>query len=176
MTHQPLRVLFLSRRNTARSLMAEAIMNHSGRGRFIARSAGVVARAPESVTPQGLDPVTQEVLESARFPIEGLRTKSLKDLLAEEQDHFDFIFTLSDTAHNEPSPDWPGRPISAHWACEDPVTAEYDNLGANVIYGRVLAGLERRIGAFMQLPFASLDRASLQHHVDQINQAHVRGR
>jgi protein-tyrosine-phosphatase len=163
-----LRVLFLSRRNTARSLMAEAVMNQTGRGRFIARSAGV-----EPVTRQGLDPVTQEVLESARFSIEGLRTKTLRDLLAEEQDHFDFIFTLSDTARNEPSPDWPGHPISAHWACEDPVTAEYENLGANVIYGRVLAGLERRIGAFMQLPFESLDRASLQHHVDQINETHA---
>ena len=160
MTKHPLRVLFLSRRNTARSLMAEAIMNQTGAGRFIAMSAGVDAG--------DWDPVTQEVLESARFSIAGLRPKTLRDLLAAEPDHFDFIFTLSDTAHNEPSPDWPGHPISAHWSCEDPVTAEYENLGANVIYGRVLAGLERRIGAFMQLPFASLDRASLQHHVDQI--------
>jgi protein-tyrosine-phosphatase len=167
MTEQPLRVLFLSRRNTARSLMAEAIMNQSGAGRFIARSAGV-----EAVTAKSLDPVTQEVLESARFSIEGLRSKTLKALLAEAEDHFDFIFTLSDTARNEPFPDWPGHPISAHWSCEDPVTAEYENLGANVVYGRVLAGLERRIGAFMQLPFASLDRASLQHHVDQINETH----
>lgn len=173
MTEHPLRVLFLSRRNTARSLMAESIMNQTGRGRFIARSAGVEAGAPDPVTEQGLDPVTQEVLESARFSIEGLRTKTLEELLAEEQDHFDFIFTLSDTARNEPFPDWPGHPISAHWSCEDPVTAEYENLGANVIYGRVLAGLERRIGAFMQLPFATLDRASLQHHVDQINETHA---
>lgn len=172
MTEHPLRVLFLSRRNTARSLMAEAIMNQLGKGRFIAESAGVETVKPDSVTPQGLDPVTQEVLESARFPIEGLRPKTLKQLLTEEPDHFDFIFTLSDTARNEPSPVWPNHPISAHWSCEDPVTAEYENLGANVIYGRVLAGLERRITTFMQLPFASLDRASLQHHVDQINETH----
>jgi protein-tyrosine-phosphatase len=169
MTEHTLRVLFLSRRNTARSLMAEAIMNQNGRGRFVAESAGVEPRNPKH---EGLDPVTQEVLESARFSIEGLRSKTLKELLASEPDHFDFIFTLSDTAHNEPSPDWPGHPISAHWSCEDPVTAEYENLGANVIYGRVLAGLERRITTFMQLPFASLDRASLQHHVDQINETH----
>lgn len=169
MTEHPLRVLFLSRRNTARSLMAEAVMNQTGRGRFIAESAGVEAWAP---TQKGLDPVTQEVIESAGFSIEGLRTKTLTELLAEEPDHFDFIFTLSDTARNEPSPDWPGHPISAHWSCEDPVTAEYENLGANVIYGRVLAGLERRINTFMQLPFASLDRASLQHHVDQITGEH----
>jgi hypothetical protein len=97
-------------------------------------------------------------------------------LLAAEPDHFDFIFTLSDTARNEPLQSGPGIRSRRIGSCEDPVTAEYDNLGANVIYGRVLAGLERRIGAFMQLPFASLDRASLQHHVDQINQAHVRGR
>jgi arsenate reductase len=172
MTEHPLRVLFLSRRNTARSLMAEAIMNQNGRGRFIAESAGVEAGGPAEATPQGLDPVTQEVLESAGFAIEGLRTKTLKDLLAAEPDHFDFIFTLSDTAHHEPSPDWPGHPISARWSCEDPVTAEHENLGANVIYGRVLAGLERRITTFMQLPFASLDRASLQHHVDQIAGEH----
>ena len=169
MTEHPLRVLFLSRRNTARSLMAEAVMNQTGRGRFIAESAGVEIPDP---TQEGLDPVTQEVIESAGFSIEGLRTKTLTALLAEEPDHFDFIFTLSDTARSEPSPDWPGHPISAHWSCEDPVTAEYENLGANVIYGRVLAGLERRINTFMQLPFASLDRASLQHHVDQINETH----
>ena len=169
MTEHPLRVLFLSRRNTARSLMAEAIMNQTGRGRFIAESAGVETPDPSQ---KGLDPVTQEVLESARFSIAGLRTKTLKELLAAEPDHFDFIFTLSDTARNEPSPEWPGHPISAHWSCEDPVTAEYEDLGANVIYGRVLAGLERRINAFMQLPFASLDRASLQHHVNQINENH----
>jgi protein-tyrosine-phosphatase len=168
MTEHPLHVLFLSRRNTARSLMAEAVMNQTGGGRFIARSAGVEGRRPDPVTKEGLDPVTQEVLESAGFSLEGLRTKTLQDLLAEEPDDFDFIFTLSDTARNEPSPDWPGHPISAHWSCEDPVTAEYENLGANVVYGRVLAGLERRISTFMQLPFASLDRASLQHHVDQI--------
>ena len=164
MTEHPLRVLFLSRRNTARSLMAEAVMNQSGAGHFIARSAGVETG--------DWDEVTQEVLESAGFSIEGLRPKSLRELLAQEEDHFDFIFTLSDTAHNEPFPDWPGHPISAHWSCEDPVTAEYENLGANVIYGRILAGLERRISAFMQLPFASLDRASLQHHVDQITGEH----
>jgi protein-tyrosine-phosphatase len=169
MTEHPVRVLFLSRRNTARSLMAEAIMNQTGRGRFIAESAGVETPDPSQ---KGLDPVTQEVLESARFSIAGLRTKTLKELLAAEPDHFDFIFTLSDTARNEPSPEWPGHPISAHWSCEDPVTAEYEDLGANVIYGRVLAGLERRINAFMQLPFASLDRASLQHHVNQINENH----
>ena len=169
MTEHPLRVLFLSRRNTARSLMAEAIMNQTGRGRFIAESAGVETPDPSQ---KGLDPVTQEVLESARFSIAGLRTKTLKELRAAEPDHFDFIFTLSDTARNEPSPEWPGHPISAHWSCEDPVTAEYEDLGANVIYGRVLAGLERRINAFMQLPFASLDRASLQHHVNQINENH----
>ncbi|MGH6962958.1 MAG: arsenate reductase ArsC [Phenylobacterium sp.] len=169
MTEHILRVLFLSRRNTARSLMAEAIMNQNGRGRFIAESAGVETPDPAQ---KGLDPVTQEVLESAGFSLEGLRTKTLRDLLAAEPDHFDFIFTLSDTARNEPSPDWPGHPISAHWSCEDPVTAEYENLGANVIYGRILAGLERRISAFMQLPFASLDRASLQHHVDQITGEH----
>ena len=169
MTEHPLRVLFLSRRNTARSLMAEAIMNQTGRGRFIAESAGVETPDP---TQEGLDPVTQEVIESAGFSIQGLRTKTLTELLAEEPDHFDFIFTLSDTARDEPSPDWPGHPISAHWSCEDPVTAEYENLGANVVYGRVLAGLERRINTFMQLPFASLDRASLQHHVDQITGEH----
>jgi arsenate reductase len=160
MTEHPFRVLFLSRRNTARSLMAEAVMNQSGGGRFIARSAGVEKG--------DWDEVTQEVLESAKFSIARLRPKTLQELLAEEDDHFDFIFTLSDTAHNEPSPDWAGHPISAHWSCEDPVTAHYEDLGANVVYGRILAGLERRIGAFMQLPFASLDRASLQHHVEQI--------
>ena len=164
MTEQPLRVLFLSRRNTVRSLMAEAVMNQSGAGRFVARSAGVqVAKT---------DPLTFEVLQKARFATNGLHPKTLQELLEVDAEPFDFIFTLSDTARDEPFPEWPGQPISAHWSCEDPVLVDDAELGRPLIYGRVLAGIERRIAIFMQLPFATLDRASLQRHVDQITDNH----
>ena len=160
MTEQPLRVLFLSRRNTVRSLMAEAVMTQSGTGRFVGRSAGVQAATA--------DPLTFEVLQKARFATDGLHPKTLQDLVKVDAEPFDFIFTLSDTARNEPFPEWPGQPISAHWSCEDPVLVDDEDLGRPLIYGRVLAGIERRIAIFTQLPFATLDRASLQHHVDQI--------
>ena len=161
MTEQPLRVLFLSRRNTVRSLMAEAVMNQSGAGRFVARSAGVeVAKS---------DLLALEVLEKARFATKGLHPKTLQDLLGVEKPPFDFIFTLSDTARNEPFPECSGQPISAHWSCEDPMLVDEADIGKPVIYGRVLAGLERRISVFMQLPFETLDRESLQHQVDQMS-------
>jgi arsenate reductase (thioredoxin) len=161
MTHQPLRVLFLSRRNTARSLMAEALMNQLGGGRFIARSAGAEAGEP--------DPLTFQELEKDRFDTAGLHPKTLDDLLATETEPFDFIFSLCDTAHHEQFPEWPGHPVSAHWSCEDPLLIDEPEFGKPVIYGRVLAELERRISIFMQLPFETLDRISLQHHVDQMS-------
>lgn len=160
---RPMRVLFLSRRNTVRSLMAEAVMNQIGGGRFIGLSAGV-SRAETS------DPLAMRALEKARYSAEGLTPKTVDAFSGPDAPPLDFVFTLSDTARGEALPDWPGHPVSAHWQCDDPVLeadAE-DDIGKALAYGRVLAGLERRIQAFTQLPFQSLDRISLQHHVDVI--------
>ena len=162
---RPLRVLFLSRRNTIRSLMAEAIMNQKGRGKFSARSAGVeVAKAA--------DPDAIDALRQAGYDVSGLRPKLVREMIAPGTEPLDFLFTLSDTARSEPLPEIQGHPISAHWQCDDPVLMNDDEVGRPLKCGRVLALLERRIGVFMELPFERLDRASLQKAVDQIAAPH----
>ena len=122
MRTEPLRVLFLSRRNTIRSLMAEAVMNQKGRGRFVALSAGVE-------TPGPTDPLTLRALEAARYDTSALRTKRVDEVLGTLHAPLDFLFTLSDTARGEPLPAVTGQPISAHWHCDDPVLAEDDEVG-----------------------------------------------
>lgn len=159
-----LRVLFLSRRNTVRSLMAEAIMNRNSRGRFEATSAGVETAA-------AADPLAMRALELARYDTAPLRPKTVGEVLTAGAPAFDFISTLSDTARGEPLPEVSGQPVTAHWACDDPVLLDSDEVGKALIYGRVLAQMERRIGLFMDLPFERLDRMSLQHAVRQIDGA-----
>jgi protein-tyrosine-phosphatase len=161
---RPMRVLFLSRRNTVRSLMAEAVMNQTGGGRFIGLSAGVLPA-------KGMDPLTVRTLEKARYDVEGLKPKTIEAFSEPDAAQLDFVFTLSDTARGETLPQWPGHPVSAHWQCDDPVLDDEDEIGKALGYGRVLAGLERRIQAFMQLPFQSLDRISLQGHVNAIGES-----
>lgn len=159
MNIHPFRVLFLSRRDSARSVVAEAIMNHKGGGRFSAYSAGVTPA-------EHADPIALKALVRAGFPTEGLHPKSYAVFAQVEP--MDFVFTLSDTARGEPMPEWPGHPVTAHWACDDPMLVEDDAIERALAHGRVLAGLERRIDAFMQLPFQSLDRISLKGRVDEI--------
>jgi len=159
MTIAPYRVLFLSRRDTARSIMAEAIMNEKGNGRFHAFSAGVEPG-------DKADPVALRALARAGYDPTALAPRSYKDFA--EAEPMDFIFTLSDTAHGEPMPEWPGHPVTAHWGCEDPLAVEQDPVEIALVYARTLGGLERRIETFMQLPFKSLDRISLKAHVDEI--------
>ncbi len=162
MTISPYRVLFLSRRDTARSIMAEAIMNQKGAGRFTAFSAGV--------TPgDKADPVALRALALAGYDPSELKPQSYK--VFADTEPMDFVFTLSDTARGEPMPEWPGQPVTAHWACDDPLLVEQDPVEIALVHARTLGGLERRIETFMQLPFQSLDRISLTHQVDAIGKA-----
>lgn len=138
MTLRTLRVLFLSRRNTARSLMAEAALNKIGGGRFEALSARVEAHGE-------IDPLTARALASGGYDVSTLRPKLLAEAAPEAAGPLDFIFTLSDATHGEPMPEWVGHPISAHWSCEDPILLEGDEVGRALRYARVLAGIERRI-------------------------------
>lgn len=159
MTISPYRVLFLSRRDTARSIIAEAIMTQKGAGRFVAFSAGVEPG-------DKADPVALRALVRAGYDPSDLKPKSYRTFAGEPP--MDFVFTLSDTARGEPMPEWPGHPVTAHWACEDPLQAENDPVEIALVYARMLGGLERRIETFMQLPFQSLDRISLSHQIDVI--------
>jgi len=161
MDHDVYRVLFLSRRNSARSILAEAVLNREGKGQFEAHSAGVeVASA--------IDPRIADLLKAEGLSVPDLRPKHYSEFAAEGAADLDFVFTLSDTAIGEPLPEWPGMPISAHWSLADPLKVEGSEWEKKAAFARNLAELQRRIRVFISLPFASLDRMSLKRHVDEI--------
>ncbi|KOF12484.1 hypothetical protein AC244_34165 [Ensifer adhaerens] len=155
------RVLFLSRRNSARSVMAEAILNKVGRGRFDAVSAAVDP-AP------AIEPTVLELLRNADYPVENPKPRHFGEYAKAGAVNLDFVFTLSDTAAGEALPDWPGLPITSHWRCPDPVLAQGEAWERTQAFMQVLAGLERRLNIFVNLPFSSLDRMSLQNQVRRI--------
>jgi arsenate reductase (thioredoxin) len=154
------RVLFLSQRNSARSIIAEAVLNTVGAPRFEAVSAGV--RPVEAI-----DPIAVEVLAHAGVSVKGLRPKHYRELTRGDAPPLDFVFTLSDTAAGEAPPTWPGSPVTAHWPSTDP-TRFADETERRKIIMRTRAELERRLRVFINLPFASLDRMSLQTHIRDI--------
>jgi protein-tyrosine-phosphatase len=153
-------VLFLSQRNSARSVMAEALLNHFGKGRFQGFSAGVNPTAD-------VDPIVYELLDHAKVPYSRSKPKHYLDFARQASAPLDFVFTLSDTAAGEPMPVWPGQPVSAHWRAEDPARVA-DDVEKRLSLIRVRAELERRLRVFLNLPFESFDRMSLQRHVDDI--------
>ncbi|MDR6291197.1 MULTISPECIES: arsenate reductase/protein-tyrosine-phosphatase family protein [Inquilinus] len=161
MTEKTFTVLFLSRRNSARSVLAEAFLNKVGKSQFRAYSAAVEP-AP------ALAPQTIQLLKQAGLSAEGLRPKHFREFAKPGAQPLDFVFTLSDTAAGEAPPEWPGQPITAHWSSPDPALAtgaEWERMRAFV---RVLIELERRIRIFMSLPLPKLDRMSLQTRLNEI--------
>jgi arsenate reductase (thioredoxin) len=163
---RPYHVLFISRRNSARSLMAEAVVNRHGGDNFRAFSAGV---EPTDTA----DAVALEVLEQAGYPTQGLRPKHWSEFGRADAPPFDFVFTLSATASREKFPDWPGKPASAHWRYPDPLQADGDAWQRRREYGRTLQALERQMRIFMQLSFTQLDRIALQSTLDQLAVHHA---
>jgi arsenate reductase len=153
-------VLFLSQRNSARSIMAAAILNHFGKGRFQAFSAGVHPTAD-------VEPLVYELLDHAKIPYVRSTPKHYVDFARETSAPLDFVFTLSDTAAGEPMPVWPGQPVSAHWRAEDPART-VDDTDKRLSLIRVRAELERRLRVFLNLPLESFDRKSLQRQMDDI--------
>ncbi len=158
MPDQPFRVLFLSRRNAARGLIAEALANAIGHGQFSAFSAGVHPAA-------AADPVVLEVLEHAGISPPDHAPRHVREFSAPDSPPFDFVFTLSDTAAGEAPPSWPGHPITAHWRCVDPDQFE-DAAEHRAALMRTRAELERRLRLLANLPMRSLDRISLQTQLD----------
>jgi arsenate reductase (thioredoxin) len=154
--------LFLSQRNSARGPLAAALLNQIGKGRFRAFSAGVRPK-------QSVDPVGLEVLAHVGIKPDQVQTKRYEDFVGENAPALDFVFTLSDTAAGEAPPVWPGQPVTAHWRCEDPEKYPQDDPQRRLSLIRTRSELERRLRVFINLPFASLDRMSLQDHVDKID-------
>jgi len=154
-------VLFLSQRNSARSILAQAILNSIGHGRFRTFSAGMRPAAR-------LDPVALDVLQHAGLRTTEYAPRHYAEFAGEAAPALDFVFTLSDTAAGEPLPRWPGHPITAHWRCSDPLNFTPGSEEHRMSLRRTSAELERRLRLLMNLPLESLDRMSLQHSVDGI--------
>jgi len=154
-------VLFLCTGNSARSIMAEAILNQKGRPNFTAYSAG--SHPSGSVRPEAL---TQ--LKTAHLPTTGLRSKSWDEFAQPGAPALDFVFTVCDNAAREICPVWPGQPISAHWGVPDPAAVQGSREEAERAFREAFFTLERRIGLFLSLPLSSLDSLAIKNEVDRI--------
>ena len=154
-------VFFLCTGNSARSIMAEAILNFKGKGQFTGYSAG--SHPSGEVRPEAL-----RQLESAYLPAVGLRSKSWDEFAQPGAPQLDFVFTVCDNAANEVCPVWPGQPMTAHWGIADPAAARGTAEQIAKAFRDAFFLLDRRIGLFLSLPFATLDRFSLKREVDRI--------
>jgi arsenate reductase len=161
MSERSFNVLFLCTGNSARSILAESIVNHLGAGRFKGYSAGSHPRG--RVHPYALDQ-----LASLGFPAAGMHSKSWDVFAVAGAPHMDFVFTVCDDAAGEACPAWPGQPMTAHWGLPDPAAVEGSEIDKRAAFRAAFAALERRIRLFMSLPFASLDRMALQQRLDAI--------
>jgi len=156
-------VLFLCTGNSARSIMAESILNQKGRGRFTAYSAG---SHPAGV----VRPETIRQLESVHFPSTGLRSKSWEEFAESEAPQLDFVFTVCDNAANEVCPVWPGQPMTAHWGIPDPAAVQGSEEERAKAFRDAFFLLDSRISLFLSLPMSSLDRLSLKKELEKIGQ------
>jgi arsenate reductase (thioredoxin) len=154
-------VLFLCTGNSSRSIMAEAILNEVGKGRFRAFSAG--SHPTGKVNPNAL-----EQLRNARLPTEGLRSKSWDEFAAAGAPPLDFVFTVCDQAAGEVCPVWPGQPVSAHWGVPDPAAVEGNPEAIRRAFFVAYDVLFRRIGLFTALRLDALERLALQRKLDEI--------
>jgi len=157
-------VLFLCTGNSARSILAEAILNQKGKPHFTAYSAGS--------HPAGrVNPVALKTLEAAQFPTAGLHSKSWDEFARPDSPKMNFIFTVCDNAANEICPVWPGQPMTAHWGVPDPAAVTGTPEKIEKAFRDVLVVLERRIGLFLSLPFSSLDRLALRTELSRIGKS-----
>lgn len=157
-------VLFICSGNSARSIFAEALLRDLGRGRFQAFSAGT---RPNTA----LNPFALDVLRRNGHDIADLRAKHVSEFQRPDSIVMDFVFTVCDAAAGEECPPWPGQPITGHWGLPDPVKATGTDAEKALVFAQTYAALRRRIAAFVELPFASLGRLSLQARVDEIGAA-----
>ena len=162
MRDRPYNVLFLCTGNSARSILAESLLNHWGRGRFRAFSAGSFPKGQ-------VHPLAIELLECTRLPTEGLRSKSWDEFAAADAPPIDFVITVCDNAAGESCPVWPGKPITAHWGIPDPAAVEGD-AERGAAFRRALTELEARVKLLVNVPVESLDRMAVQRTVRGIRQ------
>jgi len=161
MAHQPFKVLFLCSGNSARSIIAEALLNSAARDRFVAYSAGS--------HPTGtVNPLAVQELERLRIPADGLRSKSWEEFARPGAPEMDFVITVCDKAAGEMCPAWPGQPITAHWGMPDPVAVEGSEEAKRKAFHDVAVMMKRRLDIMMSLPLESLDRLAIQKRVREV--------
>jgi protein-tyrosine-phosphatase len=157
----PYNVLFLCTHNSARSVIAECIMNRLGQGRFKGYSAGS--------QPSGeVNPYALELLKRLNYDTSTLRSKSWNEFAAPDAPKLDFVFTVCDNAANETCPYWPGQPMTAHWGLPDPSQVTGTEAERRLAFADTHRMLHQRISIFTNLPLTSLDKLSLQSQLDQI--------
>jgi len=160
----PFRILFLCTGNSARSILAESIMNRVGANQFVGYSAGSMPKG--EVHPRAL-----ALLRSMQFSTEHLRSKSWDEFAVPGAPPLDFVITVCDNAAGEVCPIWPGQPMTAHWGIPDPAAFEGSEAEMALAFADAYRVLNNRIGLFASLPIASLDRLSLKRRMDEIGQA-----
>lgn len=161
---RPYNILFLCTGNSARSILGEAIVNHDGGGRFRGYSAG-------SQPKDKVHPHTLHLLRRQGYDTAALRAKSWDEFAGPDAPRMDFVFTVCDQAAAEECPFWPGQPMSAHWGLPDPAAGAGNEAEQHLAFAETYRRLSARIGAFMALPIATLDRLSLQIRLDEIGRS-----
>lgn len=164
MTDRIYNLLFLCTGNSARSIIAEALMNWEGGGRFKAHSAG-------SMPTGTVNPHTRPVIEACGYRLSDFRSKSWDEFARPGAPPLDFIFTVCDNAAGEVCPIWPGQPMTAHWGVPDPAAVEGGEAEIGAAFSETARLLRNRIRLFLNLPLASLDKLSLQRKLQEIGQA-----
>src|SRR5690349_11093422 len=159
--HRPYNVLFLCTGNSARSILAEAILNRLGAGKFVAYSAG--SHPKGEVNPHAIT-----LLKRFNYKTDGFRSKSWDEFAQAGAPALDFVFTVCDNAAGEMCPIWPGQPMSAHWGVPDPAAVEGSEAEIAAAFADAYGRLQNRITIFTSLPIAGLDRLSLQKRLDNI--------
>jgi len=156
-------VLFLCTGNSARSILAESILRKDGAGRFRSFSAGS--------QPKGqVNPYALKVLAAMDYPTDGFRSKAWDEFAVPGSPVMDFVFTVCDSAAGEACPVWPGQPMTAHWGIEDPAAVEGSNMDKERAFSTAARYMKSRIGAFLALPIASIDRMALGQKLHSIGQ------
>jgi protein-tyrosine-phosphatase len=154
-------VLFLCTGNSARSILAESLLTHWGRGRFRSYSAGSFPKGE-------VHPLALDLLKRMKLPAQGFRSKSWDEFASPQAPALDFIFTVCDNAAGEVCPVWPGKPMTAHWGIADPAAVEGSDADKAFAFRKALEELETRIKQFTQLPIASLDPLTLREKLRAI--------
>ena len=164
MSERVLNVLFLCTHNSARSIIAECVIDSLGRGKFKGFSAGSHPRG-------AVNPFALQLLRNLNYDVSTLRSKSWDEFAAPGAPRLDFVFTVCDDAANETCPVWPGQPMTAHWGVPDPSAVEGTEAEKRQAFADTHRMLYQRVGIFVNLPFKELDKLSLQKRLDDIGRA-----